>query len=84
MLPALIESIHRSQVDVEVFEDLLGRQKGLVGRKVEGHRFLGLALFVIVHRRPRARRPKPQRLKDLECSSRPPLGRGRRRAVTAV
>ena len=35
----LDQSVHRAQVDVEVFEDLLGRQEGLVGGKVQSHWF---------------------------------------------
>ena len=61
----LDESIDRSQVDIEVFEDLLGGQKGVVGRKVEGH---GLSSSRSFHCTPpaRARRSKPYLLKDLE------------------
>ena len=79
----LDQSIHRSQVDVEVFENLLGRQEDFVGGEIEGHWFLVLALSVIVHRRLRARRSKPQRLKDLECKCRLPAC-PRRGGLTAV
>ena len=54
MLPRPDQSIHCAQIDAEVFEDLFGRQKGLVGRKFEGHGFLGLALFLILHGPPHA------------------------------
>ena len=36
-LPRLDQTIDRAQVDLEIFEDFLGRQEDLVVRKVDAH-----------------------------------------------